>query len=60
MTLQISQTKSKKYNLWNNSSAEQRILGCLWEPAGTPLSCEFIDTVTLPSSCHFSSDMLPC
>lgn len=42
MTLQISQTKSKKYNLRNNSNAEQRILGCLWEPAGTPLSCEFI------------------
>lgn len=38
MTLQISQTKSKKYNLWNNSSTEQRILGCLWELAGTPLS----------------------
>lgn len=42
MTLQISQTKSKKYNLWNNSGTEQRILGCLWEPAGTPLSREFI------------------
>lgn len=42
MTLQISQTKSKKYNLWNNGNAEQRILGCLWEPAGTPLSREFI------------------
>lgn len=42
MTLQISQTKSKKYNLWNNSSAEQRILGRLWELAGTPLSREFI------------------
>lgn len=42
MTLRISQTKSKKYNLWKNSSAEQRILVRLWEPAGTPLGCEFI------------------
>lgn len=43
MTLQISQTKrKKKYNLWNNSSAEHRILGCLWEQIGIPLCREFI------------------